>query len=290
MTDIRDRGHELRFGIVTPQMWRSGDELIDMWRRAEAAGWDSAFLVDHFISDWNGELGENLEAFATLGAMARETSRIDLGVFVAGITHRPPMVLAKAAATVDNLSSGRFIFGIGAAWNEREHEAYGIPLPPAGERVAMVDETLQALRLLEAGERTDYQGEHVRLVAAPFQPKPVRGRLPVLVGSRRPRMLDILARSGDLWDAPAKQEDVEETGALLDAACARHGRDKDQIVWAHEEVGRGEHATVDSLERRVETLSRVGVSYFLVNVWPGEDSSIIERIGAALPTLRATLR
>jgi alkanesulfonate monooxygenase SsuD/methylene tetrahydromethanopterin reductase-like flavin-dependent oxidoreductase (luciferase family) len=290
MTDIRDRGHELRFGIVTPQMWRSAEEMIDLWRRVEAAGWDSAFLVDHFISDWNGELGESLEAFTTLGAMARETQRIDLGVFVAGITHRPPMVLAKAAATVDSLSGGRFIFGIGAAWNEREHDAYGIPFPAAAERVALVDETLQALRRLEDGETTDYHGEHLRLIGAPFEPKPVRGRLPVLVGSRRPRMLDVLARLGDLWDAPAKHADIEATGALLDAACARHGRDPNLIVWAHEEVGRGEHATGEGLRQRVGTLTRLGVSYFLVNAWPGEDASIIERLGSELPTLRAALR
>jgi alkanesulfonate monooxygenase SsuD/methylene tetrahydromethanopterin reductase-like flavin-dependent oxidoreductase (luciferase family) len=287
VTDIRDRGHELRFGIVTPQMWRGGEELIDLWRRVEASGWDSAFLVDHFISDWNGELGENLEAFTTLGAMSRETERIDLGVFVAGITHRPPMVLAKAAATVDSLSAGRFIFGIGAAWNEREHEAYGIPFPPAGERVSLVDETLQALRLLEAGEVTDYRGEQLRLTGAPFAPKPTGGRLRVLVGSRRPRMLDILARLGDVWDTPAKHGEIEATGTLLDAACARHGRDPNQIVWAHEEVGRGEDATPDGLRRRVEALSRLGVSYFLVNVWPGEDPSMIERLGGGLPALRS---
>ena len=287
MTDIRDRGHQLRFGIVTPQMWRTGDELIDLWRRVEAAGWDSAFLVDHFMSDWRGELGDNLEALTTLGAMTRETNRIDLGVFVSGITHRPPMALAKAAVTLDNLSDGRFIFGIGAAWNEREHQAYGIPFPPAAHRVALVDETLQALRMLETQERTDFEGEYLQLSAAPFQPKPVRGRLPVVVGSRRPRMLDILARFGDLWDAPAKPEDIEKVGAALDAACITHGRNPDEIVWMHEEVARGDQPTLEGMKGRIEELSAIGVSYFLVNVWPGEDPSTIERIGEALPTLRA---
>ncbi len=289
MTDIRDRGHELKFGIVTPQMWRTGDELIDLWRRVEAAGWDSAFLVDHFMSDWGGELGDNLEAFTTLGAMTRETSRIDLGVFVSGITHRPPMTLVKAAVTIDNLSGGRFVFGIGAAWNEREHQAYGIPFPPPAHRVALVEETLQALRLLESQETTDFRGEHLRLSATPLQPKPVRGRLPVLVGSRRPRMIDILARFGDFWDAPAKREDIEKAGAALDAACLTHGRSPDEIVWIHEEVAKGDQPTFESVRARVEELSSLGVSYFLVNMWPGEDPSTIERIGEALPTLRAEL-
>ena len=289
MTDIRERGHQLRFGVVTPQMWRSADEMIELWQRVEEAGWDSAFLVDHFLSDWRGESGSNLEAFAILGAMTRATTRIDLGVFVSGITHRPPMVLAKSAVTLDHLSHGRFIFGIGAAWNQREHEAYGIPFPPPGDRVAMVDETLQALRLLETQETTDFEGEHLRLSAAPFEPKPVRGRLPVLVGSRRPRMVDLLARSGDYWDAPAKAEDIVAIGKRLDASCRRHGRSPDQVVWMHEEVGRGEHATVEGLRARVEALAAIGVSYFLVNAWPGEDESIIERLGESLPALRSSL-
>ena len=270
-------------------MWRSADELIELWRRVEEAGWDSAFLVDHFISDWRGESGSNLEAFATLGAMTRVTTRIDIGVFVSGITHRPPMVLAKTAVTLDNLSQGRFIFGIGAAWNQREHEAYGIPFPAPRERVAMVDETLQALRLLERQETTDFEGEHLQLSAAPFEPKPVRGRIPVLVGSRRPRMVDLLARSGDYWDAPAKAEDIVAIGEMLDASCRGHGRSPDEVVWMHEEVGRGEHATVDGLRARVEALAPIGVSYFLVNVWPGEDESIIERLGESLPALRSSL-
>jgi alkanesulfonate monooxygenase SsuD/methylene tetrahydromethanopterin reductase-like flavin-dependent oxidoreductase (luciferase family) len=270
-------------------MWRSWDELLDLWSRAEAAGWDAALLVDHFISDWDGETGANLEAFATLGALAREVDRIQIGVFVAGITHRPPMVLLKAAATLDQVSEGRFLFGIGAAWNEREHAAYGIPFPPPADRVGAVEETLEALRLLETQERTDYKGEHLVLDQAPFEPKPVRGRLPVVVGSRRPRMLDVLSRFGDYWDAVGTVDEVVRTGELLDSACARHGRDPNDIVWMHEEVAKGTHATFDGLAERVEALSAVGVSSFLINVWPRSDSSVIERLGAELQRLRETM-
>jgi len=286
MTDIRDRGHQLRFGLVTPQMWRSWDELLELWSRAENAGWDAAFMVDHFISDWKGEMGANLEVFATLAALAREVDRIELGVFVAGITHRPPMVLLKAATTVDHVSNGRFIFGVGAAWNEREHQAYGIPFPSPGDRVGAVEETLTALRLLESQERTDFAGEYVQLENAPFEPKPVRGRLPVVVGSNRPRMLDILARFGDYWDGPGKIDDVVRIGEILNTACRRHDRDPNDIVWMHEAVARGAHATVDGLVDRVAALSAVGVSFFLVNVWPRSDPAVIERLGDGLQRLR----
>jgi len=289
MTDIRDRGHQLRFGLVIPQMWRSWDEILELWSRAEAAGWDAAFMVDHFISDWEGEMGSNLEAFSALSALAREVERIDLGVFVAGITHRPPMVLLKAAATLDQVSDGRFIFGVGAAWNEREHEAYGIPFPAPADRVGAVEETLAALRLLESQERTDFSGRYLQLDKAPFEPKPVRGRLPVVVGSRRPRMLGILARHGDYWDAVGTADEVSRNGEILDRACKRHDRNPDDIVWMHEEVARDTHATLDGMADRVVTLSAAGVSFFLVNIWPRSDPAVIERLGVGLAELREQL-
>ena len=286
MTDIRERGHPIRFGITTPQMWRSWDEMADLWSRAEAAGWDGAFLVDHFLSDWDGETGAQLEAFTMLGALAREVPRITIGSYVAGITHRPPSVLLKAAVTVDHVSDGRFVFGVGAGWNGREHAAYGIPFPPAGERVSMVEETLVALRELERSERTTLVGEHLSLDDAPFEPKPVRGRLPVLVGSRKPRMMSILARHGDLWDSAGGPDDVVRLGGVLDAACRRHGRDPDDIVWMHEERSREPAMTDDEVEDRVEALAPLGVSWFLVNIWPRSDPSVIERIGERLGALR----
>jgi alkanesulfonate monooxygenase SsuD/methylene tetrahydromethanopterin reductase-like flavin-dependent oxidoreductase (luciferase family) len=267
-------------------MWRSWDDMLELWSRAEAAGWDAAFLVDHFISDWEGEMGANLEAFSTLAALAREVPRIELGVFVAGITHRPPMVLLKSAVTLDHVSNGRFLLGVGAAWNEREHQEYGIPFPSPADRVGAVEETLTALRLLESQQRTDFAGQYLRLDNATFEPKPVRGRLPVVVGSRRPRMLDILSRFGDYWDAAGTIDDVARTGEVLDASCRRNGRDPDDIVWMHEEVAKDVHATIDGLADRVAALSAVGVSFLLVNVWPRSDSSVIERLGEGLQRLR----
>jgi alkanesulfonate monooxygenase SsuD/methylene tetrahydromethanopterin reductase-like flavin-dependent oxidoreductase (luciferase family) len=286
MTDIRERDHPIRFGLTTPQMWRSWDDMLELWSRAEAAGWDAAFVVDHFLSDWEGEVGPQLEAFTLLAGLAREVPRLDLGVYVASVTHKPAVVLAKQAVTLDHLSEGRFIFGVGAGWNEREHQAYGIPFPSPGERVDLVGETLEAIRLLENQEVTDYEGAHVRLSQAPFEPKPVKGRMRILIGSRRPRMLGHLARHGDLWDAAGDPDKVRADGAALDRACAEVGRDPDEIVWMHEEIARDEHATVEGLKARVAALAPLGVSFFLVNLWPRSDPSLIEDLGAALPGLR----
>jgi alkanesulfonate monooxygenase SsuD/methylene tetrahydromethanopterin reductase-like flavin-dependent oxidoreductase (luciferase family) len=267
-------------------MWRSWEEVKDLWSRAEAAGWDAAFVVDHYMSDWEGEIGAQLEAFTLLAGLAREVPRIDLGVYVASVTHKPAAVLAKQAVTVDHLSDGRFIFGVGAGWNEREHEAYGIPFPSAAERVDLVGETLEAIRLLETNETTTYDTEHLALVDAPFEPKPVNGKMRILIGSRRPRMLGLLARYGDLWDSAGSAERVVADGAVLDAACVELGRDRDEIVWMHEEIARGEHATVEGLKARVNKLTPLGVSFFLVNVWPRSDPSVIEELGHALTGLR----
>jgi alkanesulfonate monooxygenase SsuD/methylene tetrahydromethanopterin reductase-like flavin-dependent oxidoreductase (luciferase family) len=285
-SDIRERGHSIRFGIVTPQMWRSWEDMAGLWSRIEQAGWDAAFVVDHYMSDWKGELGDQFEAFTLLGGLAREVPRIDLGVYVASVTHKPAAVLAKQAVTVDHLSEGRFIFGVGAGWNEREHEAYGIDFPPPKIRVDLVGETLQAIRLLESNETTDFAGEHVRLVGAPFQPRPVGGSLRILIGSRRSRMLGLLARFGDMWDSAGPMEKVAANGATLDAACIAMGRDPDEIVWMHEEIAKGEHATLDGLRARVQSLAPIGVSYFLVNVWPKSDPGTIDELGAGLDELR----
>jgi hypothetical protein len=102
-------------------------------------------------------------------------------------------------------------------------------------------------------------------------------------------MLGHLARFGDLWDAAGSLEEVTRTGSMLDEACRAHGRNPDDIVWMHEEIARGEHATVDGLEARVKALSEVGVSFFLINVWPHSDPSVLESLGAALPRLRQQL-
>jgi alkanesulfonate monooxygenase SsuD/methylene tetrahydromethanopterin reductase-like flavin-dependent oxidoreductase (luciferase family) len=283
--DIRDRGHALRFGFVTPQMWRTWDELVAIWTRAETAGFDLGFVVDHFVSDWDGEAGPVLEAWTLLAALAREVPRLELGTFVSSVTHRPPAVLAKAAVTVDHVSGGRVILGIGAGWNEREHAAYGIAFPPIAERVSRVEETLEALARLEREPNLTYEGTHLRLEAAPFEPKPVRGHLPILVGSTRPRMLRIAAPLADYVDVDVRRlDEIPDVGRRLSADAVAAGRDPDVIRWVSEVVPRADAVT--ELEDRVTSLAPIGVSVFLVNIWPRSDPAAIDRVGERLEGLR----
>jgi alkanesulfonate monooxygenase SsuD/methylene tetrahydromethanopterin reductase-like flavin-dependent oxidoreductase (luciferase family) len=270
-------------------MWRTWDDLLDLWRRAQRAGFDMAFNTDHFQSDWDGDGGPVLEAWTTVAALAREVPGIRIGTYVNGITHRPVAVLAKQALTVDHLSGGRLILGLGAAWNEPEHRAYGLPFPPLRERVGRVEEALQAIRLLERQPRTSFSGSFVQLEDAPFEPKPVGGRIPILIGSTRPRMLRAAARYADFVDlGDAAPEEVARIGGALGAACTETGREPDSVMWMHEAIAGDDPA--GNLRTRVGTLAPLGVSIFLVNIWPRSDPALVDRAGRALEELRRAYR
>lgn len=286
---------DLHFGFVTPQQGMSVDAIEEQWRFAEETGWDSAWVFDHLIGvlDGDPDTTDAFEAWTLLAALAATTNRIRLGVFVSGVTHRPPLMLLKQAITVDHVSRGRLILGIGAAWNEREHRAYGLPFPPIRDRVALVGETLAALRSLEAGERTVYDGRLLHLDDAPFAPKPVRGRLPVLVGTVGPRMLRHLARYGDIWEGGGSPERMARLGAELDAACAEVGRDPGEIARGivASDPGFRALASEDAFRHHVAAYAAVGVTWFWFNIPPGAPSSTLTRISErVIPELRAEAR
>ena len=140
--------HPLSFGVVIAQHQYTWPELVSQWKLAEELGFDSIWLFDHFMALYADPDGPCLETSTLLAALAKETSRAKIGVLVYGNTHRHPSVLAKEIVTVDHVSDGRAILGIGAGWNEREHRAYGIPFPSAGDRVEMLDESLQIIESL----------------------------------------------------------------------------------------------------------------------------------------------
>lgn len=285
MSDLQDRGLPLRFGIVTPPMWRTWDEILDLWTRAERVGFDLAFVTDHLQSDWQGDAGPTLEAMTLLAGLSREVPRIGIGTYVAGVTYRPPAVLAKQAVSVDHLSGGRMILGLGAAWNELEHAAYGIALPPIAERVGLVGETLEALRRFETEPRTTLDGRFLRMGDAPFEPKPVHGHLPILIGSTRPRMLRLAAGYADFVDlGDATPEAIRDVERRLGDACTEAGRDPAEIAWMHEVRAGADPA--DELRDRVAALAPLGVSVFLVNIWPRSDPAAVDRAGSALDGLR----
>ena len=203
-------------------------DVLATARHAEATGWDGVYVADHFMADAGGPYPPdtpNLEATAALSALAAATERVRLSALVFGITYRHPAVLAKWAATTDHVSGGRLLLGLGAGWQENEHEQYGIPLGRPGVRIERFDEALRVIRGLLDDETTTVDGEHYTVRDAIAWPKPVQPHLPILVGGKGDRMLGVVARHADEWNMWSSPAALAERRSVLDAHCERLGRD-----------------------------------------------------------------
>ncbi len=224
----------MRFSIW-PNLQQSWADVLAIVRYAEKTGWDGAYVADHFMGD-DGGFGAvetpTLEATAALAALATVTSKLRLGSLVFGATYRHPAVLAKWAATLDQISTGRFVLGVGAGWQINEHEQYGIELPLVRERVDRFAETCEVLNALLRTERTTFAGRWFQLDDAVCEPKPVQQPLPLLVGGKGDRMLGIAARYADEWNMWSFPDTIAERGAALDRACEKIGRDPAEISWS----------------------------------------------------------
>lgn len=284
----------LDFGIKSSQHWQSWSEMQEQWRFAEETGWDSAWEFDHFFSLSDGEMGPCLEGWTLLAGFAQMTERLQMGLVVTGITHRPPAILFKQATTVDHISGGRLILAVGAAWNEREHIAYGLDFPPARERVDRFGEAMEIFRRFETEERTTFNGEYYQIVDAPFEPNPVYGHIPVLIGSSGKRMLRHVARYADQWDGHyATPDEYLEHGQRIGALCREIGRDPSEIRWVRQ-TGRQELGIVDDIDtfrNLVIDYSRVGVRSFIFSIPTGPPSkTLIEISERVIPELREQFR
>jgi probable F420-dependent oxidoreductase len=208
-------------------------DVLEGALHAEATGWDGVYVADHFMPDAGGPLpvdAPTLEATAALSALAAATERVKLSALVLGITYRHPAVLAKWAATTDHVSGGRLTLGLGAGWQENEHQQYGIPLGPPGERLRRFDEALRVLRGLLADPTTTMAGEHYTVTDAVAEPKPAAGHMPILVGGKGDRMLGIVAEHADEWNMWSTPEQLTERRAVLDRRCEERGRDPRAIA------------------------------------------------------------
>jgi F420-dependent oxidoreductase-like protein len=221
------------FGVHTGLQNTTVDELRDLWTRIEDHGFDWISIWDHFYSaDFSGY--ECHEAVACHAALACHTSRVRVGSLVYCAGYRHPAVLANAIATIDHLSGGRADLGLGAGWAFNEYAAYGIPFPSDGQRLDLLEESIQAIRGLLRQEVTDFTGEHVTLTDARCEPKPVQAALPIWVGGGgEKRTLRIAAKYADGWNVPfVAPETVAHKRAVLANHCATVGRDPAEIRTA----------------------------------------------------------
>ena len=229
---------ELRI-FTEPQQGATYDELLAVAQLTESLGFDAFFRSDHFlrIGEGAGEPGPT-DSWVTLGALARETSRIRLGTLVTSATFRHPGPLAIAIAQVDAMSGGRVELGLGAGWYDDEHRAYGIPFPSTGERFDRLEEQLQIVTGLwstPAGERFSFTGRHYEVVDSPALPKPVQSpRPPVIMGGFGARRTPALAaRFADEFNMPWVPPEVYvPQQQRVAAACEAVGRDPSTMVWS----------------------------------------------------------
>src|SRR5207244_12385089 len=171
----------MRFGVFTSFTGQTCAGVLELWQHLEAAGWDVACVSDHFMPNTKEREGAVLEPVSTLSALPSVVPRMRIGTIVLGNTYRHPSVVAKMAAQVDIISGGRLLFGIGAAWQRNEHEAYGIPFDTMRERLERLDEACTVIRLLWTERRSNFNGRYYQLADAPLDHKPVQKPHPELM-------------------------------------------------------------------------------------------------------------
>ncbi len=215
---------------VWPGSLQSYEEILATARHAEATGWDGVWFADHFMADGDLDEAPFQEAWTTLSALAALVPRVRLGTLVVGNTYRHPAVLAKMAASVDRISGGRFVLGLGASWQENEHRAYGIPFYTLSDRLARLEEACRVIQELFQEDRTTFHGRFYRLENAPLSPKPIQEPLPLMIGGGGEKVtLRIAARYADEWNTRANLETMVHKMGVLDGHCHDIGRDPGSI-------------------------------------------------------------
>jgi probable F420-dependent oxidoreductase len=247
---VRTSTSTMRVGVVLPVTeypWKQPSylDIRELALRAEDTGFDSVWVFDHLLFRGPGQPTEGAwESWTTLSALAEATSRVTLGTFVLSAAFRHPAVLAKMAVTLDEISCGRLVLGLGAGWHRPEFDAFGLPFERRADRLG---EQLEIITALLRGGPADHDGHFYRMRAGELRPAP-RRRIPVLLGGSSPPLLRLTARHADLWNTswhgpppasltvgPAEApgtDDADDAGGQLSAglaaaraACAAEGRD-----------------------------------------------------------------
>jgi F420-dependent oxidoreductase-like protein len=311
-----DQDVVMRFGLQIPNFTlglpddQLFDGITDLALAAESAGFESLWVMDHFyqLPALGGPSQPMLESYTLLGALAARTTRIKLGTLVTGVTYRNPALLAKIVTTLDVVSAGRAILGIGAAWHDAEHEGLGVDFPPVGERMERLEEAVQICRAMFKEEHPSFQGRYYRINEAWNVPRPIQiGGPPILIGGGgERRTLRLVARFADLCNITGDAETIRHKVDVLREHCEVVGRDPAEVTvsrlstlvltnsaketvdtWDLLRSAVGEEAAgfnvgqEDQLIDQVEQLKDAGVEYLIFNM-PTSGREAIGRAGRAL--------
>jgi F420-dependent oxidoreductase-like protein len=290
--------------------------LKNLATRAENLGFDSFWVMDHFhqISPVGKQEDPMLEGWTTISVLAGLTSRIKLGTLVTGIIYRHPSVLAKMGATLDVLSKGRLFMGIGAAWNQEESLAYGIPFFPNKERLLRLEEAIQIIRKMWTEEEpaATFNGKYYQINNAYCNPKPIqKPSPPIMIGGSGERYtLKIIAKYADACNLFGSTETVKRKLSILREHCKSVGRDYDSILKTKlgfvvidndkkmvekrvqqiisngipkEQVGEFViYGTPDDVLKQIELLEEVGIQYLIVDLEPYRELEALEVFGNSI--------
>jgi F420-dependent oxidoreductase-like protein len=273
--------------------------LAEVARAAEDAGFTSLWVMDHFlqIPSIGREWEDMLDSYTTLGYLAAVTERIRLGTMVTGITYRNVAHLGKIVATLDVLSGGRAVCGIGAAWFEREHRLYGWEFPPLAERFARLEDALELLPLMWGPGSPSFEGRTLTVSEAICYPRPLQERVPILVGgSGERRTLRLVARHADACNLFGGPDTMRRKLAVLRDHCAAEERDMDAIeitqlaparviAPSDPREGRGA-ATVEEHVGRYRELAEAGVQTAIVGLSVDEGPESVSRFGEVIAAFR----
>jgi F420-dependent oxidoreductase-like protein len=272
----------MKLGLQIPNFtWPGGPaamagKLAEIARAAEAAGFYSLWVMDHFfqIHGVGPYQNDMLEGYTTLGYLAAHTRRVKLGTLVSGVVYRYPGILVKTATTLDVLSGGRSYFGIGAAWNEQESRALGVPFPPIKVRFELLEEALQIAKQMWSPDDGPYRGKHNQLAETLCVPQPLsRPHPPIMVaGGGEKKTLRLVAQYADACNLYGPPETVAAKLAILRQHCATVGRDYATI----EKTTLG---TVDLRPGKMRAQDVIGVQHLIFNIPNVEELAPLEVFG-----------
>jgi len=270
---------------------RAAPTLLDTARAAEEIGCTNFTLMDHFfqLEGLGGALEPMLEGYTALGFLAGQTERMTLGLLVTGVTYRHPGLLAKTMTTLDVLSGGRGMFGIGAAWYEREHLGLGVPYPSMGERFERLEETLQICLQMWSEDEGPYEGRHFQLAETICRPAPLSSPRPKILigGSGERKTLRFVARYADACNLfSAGHDEVAHKLDVLAGHCETEGRDPAEIERTIIAMS-NPLDDVDAFLTDMEGYARVGIEKVMLVPGSDDPAGLVRGIGEqVLPRMR----